>query len=150
MEFQMRYDSGYEKEKESAHDPHFRFYDVPEFAFEGEAAEGLKKDYGWGVWRPCDPENVGYCSAVGYYFGKMIRRQYGIPVGIVGYNWGGTSASAWLDEELLKKDPELKIYWDEYAAVQKTLDMETYLKKDRKMRESREKIERAARKTDDG
>lgn len=50
-------------------------------------------------------------------------------MGIIGCNWGGTSASDWIDVSYLQKNDKLKVYWDEYEEETKQLNMEKYIKK---------------------
>ncbi len=56
------------------------------------------------------------------YFAQELRRQ-GVPVGIVSCNWGGTTASAWMDRQLLENDPDLRVYTDEFAELTAKLDL---------------------------
>lgn len=50
-------------------------------------------------------------SAVAYYFGKALRKEVGVPIGLVQSTWGGTVAEAWTSETALRKlgdfDPDL-------------------------------------------
>jgi len=56
------------------------------------------------AWRRADSaEAVGPCSAVGYLFGKLLRKRVKIPVGIVSTNWGGCRIEPWIDEETLRR-----------------------------------------------
>lgn len=45
-------------------------------------------------------------SAVGYFFGKEIQAETGIPVGLIGTSWGGTVAEAWMSAETASMFPE--------------------------------------------
>ena len=97
MEFLMRYEQHFAAERESCSDPQLRFYDVPEIAYGGQ-----DRDFDYskvGLWRKADRENLDFFSAPGYYFAKRLRRELGVPVGIIGLNWGGTRSSAWMSEE---------------------------------------------------
>ena len=69
-----------------------------------------------GDWKVCTPASVaeggwGGFSAVGYFFGKALRRETGIPIGLVADNWGGTNAESWMSREAAGKlkdfDPAL-------------------------------------------
>jgi sialate O-acetylesterase len=42
-------------------------------------------------------------SAVAYYFGKALRKEVGVPIGLVQSTWGGTVAEAWTSEPALRK-----------------------------------------------
>ncbi len=70
-------------------------------------------------WVTSSPETAGQFSAVGYHVGKRLRAALGVPVGLIGCNWGGTSASCWVSRETLAQTPGLRVYLDDYdRAVQ--------------------------------
>ena len=77
-----------------------------------EMAEEMEKHAGWGV---CDKNGSRAWSAVGYHFAVKLAKELGVTVGIIGCNWGGTSASAWVSKETLARDTELNSYLLEYA-----------------------------------
>lgn len=65
-------------------------------------------------WELFTDEGVKYWSAVGFLYAAHLASRLGVIVGIVGCNWGGTSASAWIDRESLISNDETRIYVDEY------------------------------------
>ncbi|MDR3708110.1 MAG: sialate O-acetylesterase [Capsulimonadaceae bacterium] len=69
-----------------------------------------------GAWQEAKPETVGNLTAVGYFFGRDLRKALGVPVGLIHVNWGGTSAEAWTSKEALQAVPELRHLVDEEAA----------------------------------
>lgn len=101
MEFPLRYEK-YREEALQTRDDKLRFFDTPKKYYE---AQDTDFDYSAvGRWRKADSEeNLGYFSAVAFYFAKEIRQKEDVPVGIVGCNWGGTRSCAWMDEETVKK-----------------------------------------------
>ena len=140
MEFHMRFDADFAEEKEHlgqktmavmTQASQIRFFDYPEVTYDGQIdeepyAEAYAKNYAF--WRTCDPENLERFSAVAYYFAKKIQEAYGIPVGIIGCNWGGTKASSWMSKEALAAAGG-QIYLDEYEAALKELDLAEYEEK---------------------
>src|SRR5712691_7998577 len=54
-----------------------------------------------GRWKPCDPETVAGFSAVGYFFGRDLRRALKVPVGLIGSHRSGTPAEAWTSRDTL-------------------------------------------------
>ena len=66
------------------------------------------------AWSEFSEENAKAWSAVAYIFGKRLAKELGVTVGIVGCNWGGTSASCWMSKEALLEDRELSSYIEEY------------------------------------
>lgn len=100
MEFFMRYDADYAAKQPVCANESLRFFDYPEVSYPGQIGEA---DYGknFGFWRKASPENLEWFSAAAYYFAKEIQTRYGIPVGIVGCNWGGTPACAWMSREAI-------------------------------------------------
>ncbi len=68
-------------------------------------------------WECFGDEGTKCWSAVGYFFGAKLQETLKVPVGIIGCNWGGTSASAWMPREAMAGDEELKTYLDSYDAA---------------------------------
>ena len=66
-------------------------------------------------WTEFDSETARNWSGVGYLFAKRLSEALGVTVGLVGCNWGGTSASAWMSEEYLASDPDTNTYLTDYA-----------------------------------
>ncbi len=55
-----------------------------------------------GEWQQCIPENVANFSAAAYYFGRMIQKTLGVPVGLINSSWGGTRIEPWISENGFK------------------------------------------------
>ena len=126
MNFLVKWDAEREEIYGEAADPHVRYYEVGKYNFDGEEKDGFKDGSKWDRWFPFSRENSPYFSAVATWFALRLRKTLGVPVGVVGCSVGGTSASAWMDEEILRADPDLKIYTDEYDESLKDLNPERY------------------------
>lgn len=46
-------------------------------------------------WNACSPEHVVNFSAVGYFFGRELSRELGVPIGLIASSWGGTRIEPW-------------------------------------------------------
>lgn len=123
MEFHMRHDVGLEIEKLNC-DSRIRFYDYPEVAYEGQINEA---EYGghYGFWRACSPTQLEWFSAAAYYFASNLCGRYNIPVGIVGCNWGGTPACAWMSENAIASCGG-SAWLDDYDTAIAALDIGKY------------------------
>ncbi len=108
-----------------AHNDFVRFYYVPKVSYLCDELYELEAKSSWEL---CTPENVGRWSAVGYYFAKKLAAQLDVPVGIIGCNWGGTSASCWMSREALESDKVISSYVEEYDEIVKDQDFEAYCK----------------------
>lgn len=64
-----------------------------------------------GSWKECTPESAKSFSAVAYYFGKKLYDELHVPVGLIHSSWGGSTAQAWVKEELLKQDTAYNGYY---------------------------------------
>lgn len=69
------------------------------------------------VWNMASPEQARAWSAVGLYFALEISQKLGVTVGLIGCNWGGTSASAWVSRDVLESDAALRLYLADYDAA---------------------------------
>ncbi len=66
------------------------------------------------IWKEFDEESAKCWSAVGYFFAKELSEKLGVTVGVIGCNWGGTSASHWMSRTAISGDSDTRIYMDEY------------------------------------
>lgn len=102
-----------------------RFYQVPRQAFFCDAFYEAENS---STWMTTASSGFGSWSAVAYHFASELSQKLNCPVGIIGCNWGGTSASAWQDRQSLLSHPETAIYWEEYADILNRQTPEEYEK----------------------
>ena len=130
MEFHMRYDFDFVREQSECRDDALRFFDYPEVSYPEQVHEAdFWKEYGF--WRKAEPLQLERFSAVGYYFGKKLRRELNVPVGLIGCNWGGTPACAWMRRETVLTNGGAA-FVEEYDKALGTLDLEDYERRFRK------------------
>lgn len=123
MEFLLKYDVGYTQALSDGENRQIYFFDYPEVSYEGQLA---KQNYSYaGFWRPCKGEHLKYYSAVAYYFAQKLQKKYQIPIGIIGCNWGGTTASCWMSKEFLENTPG-SVWLNEYENEIKALNLTAY------------------------
>jgi sialate O-acetylesterase len=60
-----------------------------------------------GKWAVCSPKTVGGFSAAAYFFARELRRNLGVPVGLIQSCWSGTPAESWTSPAMLKSNPAL-------------------------------------------
>jgi len=72
-----------------------------------------------GKWGACSGETVPDFSAVMYYFGRKLRGELGVPIGLVHSSWGGTIGQAWMSRQALESVPACKPNADQ---LQKQID----------------------------
>lgn len=58
-------------------------------------------------WQPASPETVKPFSAVGFFFGRTLRENLGVPVGLIGSYWSGSSSEAFISPAGFNSVPEL-------------------------------------------
>lgn len=56
-------------------------------------------------WVTCGPDTVPSFSAVGYFFGRDLRKALDVPIGLIHTSWGGTPVEAWTSPEGFKALP---------------------------------------------
>ncbi len=98
------------KESLDNDNPNVRFYYTPKKSISDMDFFQFEEMHGWCEFS--NKESAKAWSAIGYYFGKELSEFHDMTVGIIGCNWGGTSASAWMSREYC--DGETAIYFNEY------------------------------------
>lgn len=73
-----------------------------------------------GSWMPANPRTARNFSAVGYYFGERVQRETGLPIGLIQSSVGGTLASNWTSEEVLRENPDSVSHFERFAKESKT------------------------------
>ncbi len=79
-----------------------------------------------GSWAAAGPETTGEFSATAYYFGRALRRELGVPVGLVHASYSGSPIESWVRPKSMRESgafdnvlaawDEALIHWDETIA----------------------------------
>lgn len=102
-----------------------RFYYTNKIGWKDEHFYEAEKQTAWQTW---ESPSRGAWSAVGYFFAKKLAADLGCVVGVIGCNWGGTSASAWMRREYLEADRDLNTYLTEYEEATRGKSLEQQCK----------------------
>ena len=114
MEFELQNCTGGLDMMRNDSSPNVRFYYTPKKSYLDDAFAETENA---SVWEEFGSPDTGRWSAVAYVFAKQLAARLGVTVGIIGCNWGGTSASCWVDKECLEEDRDLISYLTEYEAA---------------------------------
>lgn len=101
-----------------------RFYQTPRISYVGESFDQAERDSTWEV---ATSEVIATWSAVGTHFANFLQAELEIPVGIIGCNWGGTSATAWVPKEMIDQEEEFTAYNEDYDKAMAGKTLEQYL-----------------------
>lgn len=64
------------------------------------------------TWQPSTPASASRFSAVGYYYGRILRQKLGVPVGLICNAVGGAPTEAWVDRNSLETSfPNILSNW---------------------------------------
>ena len=102
MEWKVSQCANPKEEMARANHPKIRLFDVP-----GHTVHPLPQREGKGEWKVCSSQSVPGFSATGYYFGRRLHLSLGVPIGLIGSNWGGTRIEPWTTLDGFKSVPEL-------------------------------------------
>ena len=112
MEWRVNISANPEEESKAADYPMIRHFDVR------NAISTSPLDDCEGKWTSCSPKTVGGYTAVGYYFGRKLHQELGVPIGLIATNWGGTVAESWTSEgTLAAKFPEFQPALEQVAQM---------------------------------
>lgn len=102
-----------------------RFYYTPKVAWLGEEHKNAEASSRWEFFTP---ETCAKWSAVGYFFAQKLAAELGVTIGVIGCNWGGTSASCWMGRTAIEEHKSLSSYLEEYDAAVSGIDNDAYIK----------------------
>ncbi|TCC90042.1 sialate O-acetylesterase [Pedobacter frigiditerrae] len=84
--------------------PNIRIYTVPRSSITIRQENSKPSD-----WKVAGPEAVSNFSATAYYFGSLLSEMLGVPIGLIGDSYGGSTIEAWMSSDDLKAFPEVKV-----------------------------------------
>ncbi len=102
MEFTLRRAATATAAVAASADPQLRFFKV-RTAKPNSPADDVR-----GSWVVSGPDTAGAMSAVGYFFGRDLRKAEGVPIGLISSNVGGTPAQSWTRGGALAANPDLQ------------------------------------------
>lgn len=120
MEFMLRQSQGGDAAIAAARDPQLRFYDMKcrwrtdNVAWPASALDsvGMLDYFKETAWTPATPETAANFSAVGYWFGRMLRDSLQVPVGLICNAVGGATCESWVDRNTLENEfPKILENW---------------------------------------
>ena len=98
MEWKLKQCVAQSVEADKAGDPLYRFIGIPHSPAR-DPSDSVKA-----AWNISSKDAALNFSAVGYFFGRELRRELKVPVGVIQSAVGGTPAEAWTPLEFLKSD----------------------------------------------
>src|ERR1051326_4455316 len=128
----------------NATDPMLRLLTVPI-----KRSETVERDVD-ASWKESNPYYAGMFSGVAYFFGRDLRKQLNVPVGLIQCAWGGSIAEAWTPRRYLEADPFFQPIFERYPAMLKRYeqDLAEYQKNEPELKKKHE--EAVARAKADG
>lgn len=88
-----------------------RYFQVPRNTFVDDA---YTAEFSAAHWQTASPETAGTWSAVAYLAAKELAEKLGVPVGVIGCNFGGSSVSCWMPEADLMAHTAGHAYLEDY------------------------------------
>ena len=102
MEMSVTWGLPYESDVKNATDKNIRFFYIPRTTAE-YPQDDVKAE-----WVVCNPDDMKRFTATGYFFGKTLRDNLSVPVGLINASWGGTPAEVWTPVEAINNIAVLK------------------------------------------
>ncbi|MBR3771541.1 MAG: sialate O-acetylesterase [Clostridium sp.] len=125
MEFEVQNCAESKEILEEDKDINVRFYYTEKNQFKDEHFYEVENQSRWYRFGTDDTKRW---SAVGYIFARKIAKELGVTVGIIGCNWGGTSAACWQSRESLAAQKDINIYNEEYDRATEGKSIEEQIK----------------------
>lgn len=72
-------------------------------------------------WQPVNSQTIANISSIAFHYAKVLQQKLGVPIGIIDNSWGGSSAEAWVDRELVKNNEVLKSIHENWVKEEEKL-----------------------------
>lgn len=102
MEMPLAVTDGGLDELEYCENSNISFYSIPQQYIKGEPLNMFRfqyMDYSMPTWKTCTPDTAKDFSAIGYYVAKKLQKTLGVPVGVIGCNWGCRIIESFIPQE---------------------------------------------------
>ncbi len=106
MEWAVNQAANGQQEIAAADHPTIRFFNVPKHVTQNEPQQDAQE----ADWLVCSPDTISGFSAVGYFFGRALNKELGIPIGLIGTNWGGQRIEPFTPPVGFEQVPQLADY----------------------------------------
>lgn len=89
--------------------PNIRLFKV-ENVKSDEPLDDLRQPWNVGkfAWQEANSQSTPEFSAVAYYFGRMLEKERGVPIGLIQSDWGGSPAEVWMSQAALEANADYK------------------------------------------
>ncbi len=131
MEFPVSRTDNAEAEIEAADYPGIRLFSAPKNV-QFKPVDDVES----GEWQECSPSTLSNFSAVGYFFGRHVHKETGVPIGLLHTSWGGTIVETWISagsigqvEEFKERVDNLKTAKPEEELARKKAELDELVKK---------------------
>jgi sialate O-acetylesterase len=104
MEWSLNNTHNAEEAIKNAKNAKIRLFTVPK----NTSDKPLTEFKGQPKWQECNAETVKDFTAVGYFFGRDLRKALKVPIGLIHTSWGGTRAEAWTSRPVLEAHEQWK------------------------------------------
>lgn len=102
MEWSVQQSHDPKNEIANAANPHIRHMKIGHIQSVGPQGNVRAK------WEVSHPHHTGKFTAVGYYFARRLHTELGVPIGLIGTNWGGTRIEPWTAPIGFQSVPQLQ------------------------------------------
>jgi len=104
------------REMETSQDEMLRQFTVAENTSPLEPLETMS-----GQWVASSPETNPDFSGTPYFFGRELRKELNVPVGLIKCVWGGTPVESWMPAEAFQQDKGMAAYYEHQMSGLKKL-----------------------------
>jgi sialate O-acetylesterase len=115
MQWNINQSNDADLERLAANNPNIRMINFPNVGKQAADAVWSHDNHKWQV---SSSDTVGGFSAVGYFFARQINQTTGVPIGMINNAWGGSSAEAWVNRDVLKANNRFDAMMKRYVEAE--------------------------------